>query len=251
MKILFFKNESHFYSRISYVWENAEKVNVNSNSEFLKSKQYIMLLFSIPVFVFSILFSHQIVKPYWYFIAIIFFSLPLHELCHALFCWISKRKIDRICFFPDKNILTGKVAYVMPALGAWNKNQAAMFFSFPVLILTIFPAILAVFIPSIRILLLFLSSFNISISCFDIIKTFNLLRLPTNAIYFGAFSLITVDNNKPVVIHQLSITPNLDEIKHRQFEYFDGSLIEKDQACETNATKRLKQEFINQFNLEQ
>ena len=33
MKIIFFKNETHFYPRVSYTWENAERVDVVSPLE--------------------------------------------------------------------------------------------------------------------------------------------------------------------------------------------------------------------------
>ena len=36
MKIVFFKNESHFHPRLSYTWENAEQVHLNFKLQNLK-----------------------------------------------------------------------------------------------------------------------------------------------------------------------------------------------------------------------
>lgn len=57
------------------------------------------------------------------------------------------------------------------------------------------------------------------------------------------------DKDKPVIIHQLSVTPKLDKIHHKCFEYFNGRLTEKENPAETVETRNLKQEFINQFDL--
>ena len=61
--------------------------------------------------------------------------------------------------------------------------------------------------------------------------------------------LAVKETDKPVIIHQLSVTPKLDKIHHKCFEYFNGRLTEKKQPTETLETMKLKQEFINQFNL--
>ena len=249
MKITFFKNESHFYSRISYVWENAEKVNYVP--EFQRTSKVFSWLLCIPAFIFAILFAQQIINNYLLFIGILIFALPVHELCHAVFCLISGRKVDRICFFPYKNFLTSKTAYVMPAFGAWNKCQAILFSAFPIILLTILPAFLAIFIPRFKLWLIFLSLLNVGMSHFDIIDVISLFQLPKNCIYFGTFSLIAKDNNTPVVIHRLSITPELDSVCHRQYTYFQGRMTEDNCAVETPDTKQLKQEFIKQFDLKE
>lgn len=37
MKIVFFKNEADFYPRLSYAWENADQIHLNSKLQGLKS----------------------------------------------------------------------------------------------------------------------------------------------------------------------------------------------------------------------
>ena len=62
--------------------------------------------------------------------------------------------------------------------------------------------------------------------------------------------MIGNETDKPVIIHQLFVTSKLDKIHHKCFEYFNGGLTEKEQPAETVETRKLKKEFINQFDLE-
>ena len=246
MKIFFFKNETHFHLRISYVWENAEKVNISDSLQ--RAKKYLMWILSVPLLIFVFLSLGRLTVSPWCFHLILFLTLPAHEFCHALFCLIAGRKVERICFFPYKQVLKKPIAYVMPSFGAWTKGQAILLSAFPLLLLTILPAVMAIFLPQLRLWLLFLSLYNLSASAFDIVDILNLMKLPKRAIYFDSFSLLTKDDS-PIVIHRLSVTPALDGIKHQQFEYCCGKLTEKEQICETPETERIRQEFIEQFHL--
>lgn len=246
MKITFFKNESHFYPRISYCFENADLVNVSFNHPLRKFSQW---LFVAPLIVFVFFFSQDVSKNYLAFNAVAVCCFPLHELCHAVFCWLCKRKVERISFFPYKKLFTSATAYVKPSFGVWSKKQAVLFSAFPLLLLSVVPALLSIFIPSLRTSLLFVSLCNISISHFDIVDILYLLKLPRNSLHFGDFVVTVKDIEKPATIHRLSVTPALDTIHHRCFEYFNGKLTEINQAYETSATAKLKQEFIEQFNL--
>ena len=122
MKITFFKNESHFYPRISYTVENAEIVSLNQKIQSLK--KYSIWLFMLPLLIFTFVFYRNLGSNYIALIAIVFLCLPIHELCHALFCWITGRKVERIFFFPYKRVISVPIAYVKPAFGFWNKTEA-------------------------------------------------------------------------------------------------------------------------------
>lgn len=246
MKIVFFKNESNFYPRLSYTWENAEQVHKSSKLQNL-TKLFILLL-AIP-FVAFLFINHKELSNKCLIFAISLLCFPIHEFCHVLFCWISGRKVDRICFFPYKEIFSKAAAYVKPAFGVWNKYQAILFSSFPIIVLSIIPAILAIFIVPLRLWLLYLSLVNISVSCFDIIHIICLFKLPPNALYLVDIILTIKETDKPVIIHRLSLTPKLDKVHHRCFEYFNGRLTEKEQFNDTVETITLKQDFIKQFKL--
>jgi hypothetical protein len=115
--------------------------------------------------------------------------------------------------------------------------------------MSVLPAVLAIFIPSLRHYLLIISLLNLCGSSFDIMDVIQFLRLPNNSICFIYFVLKVKDIKQPIVIHKLSITPELDKVHHRQFEYFEGKLTEKENVTDTTATEQLKKEFISQYNL--
>ena len=247
MKIVFFKNESHFHPRLSYTWENAEQIYLNSKLQNLK-KIFIFLL-AVPFFAFLFVNQKEFSSKWILLLTISLLCLPIHELCHALFCWISGRKVERISFFPYKQIFSKVGGYVKPAFGVWNKYQAILFVAFPVIILSFIPAILAIFIAPLRLWLLYLSLSNISASYSDIVDIICLFKLPPNALYLVDIILTVKEVDKPIIIHQLSVTPKLDKIHHKCFEYFNGRLTKIECSSETVETIRLKQEIIKQFNL--
>ena len=247
MKIVFFKNESHFHPRLSYTWENAEQVHLNSKLQNLK-KIFILLL-AIPFIAFLFVNQKELSSKWILLLTISLLCLPIHELCHALFCWISGRKVERISFFPYKRIFSKVGGYVKPTFGVWNKYQAILFVAFPIIILSFIPAILAIFIATLRPWLLYLSLSNISASYSDIVDIICLFKLPPNALYLVDIILTVKEVDNPIIIHQLSVTPKLDKIHHKCFEYFNGRLTKIECPSETVETIRLKQEFIKQFNL--
>ena len=247
MKIVFFKNESHFHPRLSYTWENAEQIFLNSKLQNLK--KIFALLFAIPFIAFLFVNQKQFSSKWLLLLAISLLCLPIHELCHALFCWILGRKVERISFFPYKRIFSKVGGYVKPSFSVWNKYQAILFVAFPVIILSFIPAILAIFIAPLRLWLLYLSLVNISVSYSDIVDIICIFKLPPNALYLVDIILTVKEMDKPVIIHQLSVTPKLDKIHHKCFEYFNGRLTKIECPSETVETIRLKQEIIKQFNL--
>ena len=245
MKIVFFKNESHFHPRLSYTLENAEQVHLNSKLQNLK-KIFIFLL-AVPFIAFLFVNQKEFSSKWILLLTISLLCLSIHELCHALFCWISGRKVERISFFPYKRIFSKVGGYVKPTFGVWNKYQAILFVAFPVIILSFIPAILAIFIATLRPWLLYLSLSNISVSYSDIVDIICLFKLPPDALYLVDIMLNVKEKDKPVIIHQLSVTPKLDKIHHKCFEYLNGRLTEKEHPAETIETMKLKQEFMNQF----
>lgn len=245
MKIHFFKNESHFYPRLSYSFENAR------NDPFVdrckKVRNLLPWILLIPAIVFYLLFRGQF--SFVFFIFTYLFFLPVHELCHALFCWLSGRKVERICFFPYKFRLTGVGAYVKPSFGVFSKYQTILFSAFPLLLLTVLPAILSVFIPSCREELLFVSLVNLATSNLDVMDIYNLFFLPNDCLHFGDFIITATDETKPVIIHRLYVTNDMDRIHHKRFTYENGKLTENDSVYDTPDTIGLKKEFMEQFNL--
>ena len=248
MKITFFKNESHFYPRISYTVENAEIVSLNQKIRSLK--KYSILLFMLPLLIFTFAFYKNLGSNFTVLIIIVILCLPMHELCHALFCWIMGRKVERIFIFPYKRVFSVPTAYVKPVFGVWNKTQVVLFSLFPLILLSLVPALLAIFIPSVRMWLIFLSLLNLSVSSLDIIDIACFLKLPQNCLCFGDIILTAKDIDKPTIIHRLSVTPKLDKIDHTCFQYTNNKLTKMDPVPESSEVNKLRQEFIKQYNFE-
>lgn len=248
MQITFFKNEAHFHPRTSYTVENAEIVSLDHKIRSLK--KHSTWLFTLPLLIFTFAFYRNLSSNYTVLVAIVILCLPVHESCHALFCWVSGRKVERIYFFPYKQIFTTPTAYVKPAFGVWNRTQVILWSLFPLLLLSLVPALLAVFIPALRIWMIFLSCYNLSVSSFDVIDILCFLKLPQNCLHFGDFILTATEADKPIIIHRLSVTPKLDKIHHICFQYANNKLTEINPPFESSEVSQLRQEFIKQFNFE-
>ena len=254
MKITFFKNESDFYPRCSFCWENAKRIEFNFKMQ--KVWKCFLLLSMIILLVFMCSFDSQLEKTYGLYVATLFLLLPLHEFCHALFCWISGRKVERICLFPYSRLPLKKRffapgAYVKPAFGVWGKGEIILLYAFPFILLSIIPAVLAVFASSLRYWLLFLSLYNLLASSLDIFAALHCFKAPAKYVNLDGTGgwLIASDTSKPIMIHQMFVTPQLDKIHHKCFSYFNGQCSEIE-AYDTPQTLTLKQEFREQFHLE-
>lgn len=248
MKITFFKNEAHFEPRVSCTWENAEQVLPRRTYQHLHT--VLNIVFSAAVMVYAVIFGRSLVQHRWLLLLVLCLLLPAHELCHALCCWLLGGRVERICFFPYrfKRLLTKPIAYVHCAFCAWSKAQQILLSLFPCILLSGIPAVAALFLPSWRVWLWFVSLLNIATSCFDIAKAVNVASLPKHSVLFPDFSLLAT-GREPITIHRLSINADLKTVTHRQFTYAHGRLTEQPIPVETDATRQLKREFAVQFDL--
>lgn len=243
MKITFFKNENHFSARTSYCWENAELAEPKIKSNIIRILLIIIGLITLPIYIWF--FRNEFSNYIWLFIPIIIALIVLHELCHALFCVITKRKVERICFLSSFR-LNEPTAYVMPEFSVWSKIERVLFYLFPIVILSVIPTIIAIFLPIVRLWLILVALINLTSSAFDINDTFKTISLPKGCIIFEGFSLIPT-NNQPIIIHKLTLTKDTLTILHEQFVYENKKLSKSDIATETENVKQLKNEFIQQI----
>lgn len=248
MKIVFFKNEEHFHPRISYTWDNAEGIGLDT--KLTKYKNLLMFALTVPLFIFVVVNYEAFKSNRLLLLAVAFLTLPVHEICHALFCWVVGKKVERMCFFPYKQFITKPTAYVRPAFDVWKKYQVVLFNLFPFIILSVFPSVLAIFCPPLRMWLLLISLLNLSASVFDIVSVIHYLRFPKGLLYFLHFTLKVTDAKKPVTIHRIAVTPKLDKIYHTCFVYSENVLTETKNVYDTPETIAIKQEFKEQFNME-
>ena len=243
MKITFFKNENHFFARTSYCWENAELAEPKIKSNIIRILLIIIGLITLPVYMWF--FRNEFSNCIWLFIPIVIALIVLHELCHALFCVITKRKVERICFLSSFG-LNEPTAYVMPEFSVWSKIERVLLYLFPIIILSVIPTIIAIFLPIVRLWLILVALINLTFSAFDINDTIKTISLPKRSVIFEGFSLIPT-NNQPIIIHKLTLTKDTLTILHEQFVYENKKLSKSDIATETENVKQLKNEFIQQI----
>ena len=240
MKITFFKNENHFSARTSYCWENAELAEPKIKSNIIRVISIVISF--IMLFAYVLTFRNELSTNIWLFVTIVILLLPIHEFCHALFCLITKRRIERICFLSSFS-LNEPIAYVLPKFTYWSKIERILFYLFPTIILSVLPTIIAIFLPLARFWLIFIALYNLLCSAFDITNTIKTISLPKRSIIFEGFSLIPT-NNQPIIIHKLVLTKEKTEILHEQFVYENKKLSKCDIATETENVKQLKNEFM-------
>ncbi len=246
MKITFFKNENHFSARTSYCWENAELAEPKIKSNIIRV--LLILVGLSALLAYTWIFRHELSYNIWLFVTIIIVLLPIHELCHAIFCFITKRKIERICFFSSFS-LNEPIAYVMPEFSAWSKIERALFYLFPTIILSVIPTIIAIFLPLARLWLLIIALFNVLLSSFDISDAIKTMSLPRKCIVLEGFALMPL-NKQAIVIHKIFIQGREGEICHKQYIYEKKRLSEVLDLTETEEVKKLENEIKNQSNLE-
>ena len=243
MKITFFKNENHFSARTSYCWENAELAEPKIKSNIIRILLIIIGLITLPIYIWF--FRNEFSNYIWLFIPIIIALIVLHELCHALFCVITKRKVERICFLSSFR-LNEPTAYVMPELSSWSKIERVLFYLFPIVILSVIPIIIAIFLPIVRLWLILVALINLTMSAFDINDILKTISLPKGCVIFEGFSLIPI-NNQPIIIHKLTLTKDTLTILHEQFVYENKKLSKSETPIETKNVKQIKKEMLQQI----
>ena len=230
MKITFFKNESHFYKKRHIFWDHAQKAEKKSLF------RYIALLLSLGAILILNLTSLGQRAVSWLLI------LPINELCHALFCLLSGSKVERICFLPYKNILKA-IAYVQPKFDVWSKRRWALFIAFPLLLLTVLPILLALFLQEQRFNLYSIALINLVISYRDVEGLLNLFVLPKNTICAGTLWLIP-QGEKAVELHRIALPLCSQQIEHSHFRYAKGKVTKVIPPQETEEIKTALQQLF-------
>ena len=240
MKITLFKNESHFSARTSYCWENAELAEPKIKNDIIRILLILIGLIALPVYIWF--FRNELSNCIWLFIPIVIALMVSHEFCHAFFCFMTKRKVERICFLSSFKF-NEPTAYVMPEFSSWSKTERIIFYLFPTIMLSVIPALLAILLPMARLWLLLVSMYNLLCSSFDVSNAIKTISLPKSSIIFEGFSLIPT-NTQPMVIHKLVLAKDKTEIIHKQFMYINKKISECDIAAETENIKNLKNEMV-------
>lgn len=247
MKIHFFKDETDLCERESCTFENADLVKLKKSPKWL---YYTVLSITVITLILVLLTGDFIHYSNLIMVEVIaLLHLLIHETCHILHCLLTGRKVDRLCLFPYGLLTVEKPsAYVLPEFSVWKKRSRLMFTLFPFIILSAIPALLSVFIPDARFVLLVIAAFNFVSSSLDICDAFRILKYPKNTLLFRSFALLP-NSDKPVIIHRIWISEDKRTIYHKQYKCINFKLTEITPAENTEKVSMIKDEFKKQFNI--
>ncbi len=254
MKLYLRKNHGDLYPRLSCVWDGVEKSE--TFPALSKGVQTVImatldLLTIIGVGVISWVFrmSPRLI------VAAFLFCLPLHECCHVLYCIFARREVEGIYFAPPRR---GKKrswndrswndpgAYVMPGFCIHRKGQDILFRMLPLLLMTVVPTVIALFVPRVAPYLYFTAVMNLGMSRLDICATIALMRLPKNRLILYPHSCVLVPSAERMEFRFIAKKANDDKLIMRRFLYENKKLTEL--SFEHNESSRLlEQEFLVQF----
>lgn len=246
MKITFFKTETHSWSRVTYVYENAELVKPKSN--FKHAPHLVGIATGLLLILFILLHIDHFKNHLLLYLAVVFLLFLLHELCHALYCWLTGRKVGQICFFPYGLTRPSPAAYVVPAPGVWNRSEEICLTLFPLLLLSAIPAALSIFFPSVRVWMLLVALLNMSMSNFDISDFIQFLSMPAGFLRID-YLVIVPTQAFDGVVHRILFDKEKQELQHKQFQCQGKKLIEQFPPEETDEVRQILARYKEQFNV--
>ncbi len=257
MKIHFFKHSSDIYPRKSCVWDGVEKCEpFPSLSNLLKNLLHILTsLFSLVAIFAIYTYNHDIISPLFFFhLVVLAVFLPLHELCHVLYLLIIGQKPEGIYFFTygilhSLTKFQAPTAYVVPDFSIHSRLQRLLFSAFPLLIMTVLPAVIGILVPFIAPYCFILAITNFDCSIFDICDMLCFSKCPRESLYFYPFGII-IPSSDTLIFRTISKKNGSDILIKRQFIYQNKRLTEVPFE-HSDSSRVLEQEFIIQFILDE
>ena len=255
MKITYRKNESHDYSRLSYLLQGGDWLHDRKQAPTVF--RYVWCVVWLVAAVAWALLHARALRDHVYLLAVFaLLLLPVHELCHALFLWLTGRKVYAIRFYPYPGKRNMPSAYVIADLTILSRTEKLLLSAFPLLLLTVLPAAVALLCPPLRIWLLWISFCNAADSCFDAQNILGYLFLPRNARCIGGVWCV-LREGEDVILRRLRIKPGatrLSEVERTDFRAEGKCLTEipaegDGRNADGYGIPELLEEFRQQFNL--
>ncbi len=229
MKITFQKNESHDYPRVSYLLQGGEWLKDFKQAPWAISNIWSMV-WACAAIAWSVVHARELKDQALLFVLIALLLLPLHELSHALFLWLTGRRVYAIRFLPfwgnrSKHRAT---AYVKPDLTVLSRGEQLLLSASPLILLSVLPTVIALFCPSLRFWLLWIAFANAADSCYDARHIIEYLSLPKNAFHIDGTWCI-LHEGEPVILRRLRIRPGatrVSDVERTDFRVEGKRLIE-------------------------
>ncbi len=247
MRLHFRRNYSDLYPRVSCVWEGVERIEPFAQlpkgaRAVILGAVYLLWLIGLAAIV---LYGELSLLA----VVLALLCLPLHELCHALYLLLTRQGVEGIYFFPPRvghqNPLTRPGAYVMPDICILRREQDVLFRLFPLLWLTVLPALLGLLMPSVASELFFLAVVNGGASCLDLCDAIAVCRLPKDRLLLYPFGTV-VPREGRMVFRIIAKRADSEVLILRQLVYADGRCTEVSFA-HSESSRVLENEFHEQF----
>ncbi len=227
MKITIGKNESHDYPRTSYLLEGGDWVkDIKQVPKAISSVWSIA--WSVVAVSWVILHASELKGQILLFVLFALLLLPLHELSHALFLWLTGRQVYAIRLSPFPGKWHMPAAYVKADLAILSRGEQVLFSAFPMILLSVLPAVIALFCPPLRIWLLWIAFANAADSSFDVRDILGYFFLPQNACCIGGVWCV-LHEEKPVILRRLRIKPGatrVSDVERTDFRVEGKCLVE-------------------------
>ena len=246
VKVTFGKNDSHSYARESFHLRGGEWLSVPSPSHVLR---HIWLGLCCIMLLVLLRMDSQGALDYC-LVCILLLLLPLHELCHALFLWLTHRRVYAIRFYPYWFKWGQPGAYVKPDMPLFTRGEYALFAAFPLLLLSLLPAVIALFCPDLRIWLGAIAIGNLAIASFDVVLLLWVLRLPKGAVGTDG-GWCRFHEGETVILQRIRIKPGatrMSDIERAEFRVEGKHLVEVP-VTDSDDVLVLLNEFKTQFQL--
>lgn len=227
MKVTFRKNESHDYPRVSYLLEGGEWLKDIKPAPKLVSHVW-GIVWSVAAVSWAIFHAGVFKNQFPIFALLALLLLPLHELSHALFLWLTGRRVYAIRFFPFPGKWHMPGAYVKADMTVLTRTESVLLSAFPLLLLTLLPTVVALLCPALRLWLLWIAFANAADSCFDARDILGYFFLPKNACCIGGVWCM-LHTGKTVTLRRLRIKPGatcIPDVERTDFRVEGKHLIE-------------------------
>lgn len=233
MKVTFGKNESHDYPRTSYLLQGGEWLKDRKQAPWSISSIWSVVWF-VAAIVWALLHARVLAdmgaEQAILFVLIALLLLPLHELSHALFLWITGRRVYAIRFLPfaGNRSKHKPTAYVKPELTVLSRGEQMLLSAFPLILLSVLPTVIALFCPPLRVWLIWTALANAADSCYDVRHIYEDFSLPKNACHIdGTWCILHA--GETVILRRLRIKPgatHVSDVERTDFRVEGRRLME-------------------------
>ena len=248
MKVTIGKNESHYYPRESFHIRGGEWLSVPPPSRVFRCTWY-GLCFMLAV-AFVLMNGQEVTDHSLFYMITYVLYLPIHELCHALYLWLTHRRVYAIRFCPYWFKWGREGAYIKPDMSLFTRGEYTLLSVFPLLLLSIIPAAVALFCPELRAWLGWIVIINLAGASFDISNVLRLLHVPKDAFWTdGAW--YRFHEGETVILQRIRIKPGatrMSDIERAEFRVEGKHLVEVP-VTDSDDVLVLLNEFKTQFQL--